>query len=237
MDASVSVYSCGKLPGATPEEVFQSIEAEAGELGFPYCSHWLRMPLPITRPYTLLFSNYPTEWQSRYKEKGYLQVDPSIMHGMRSSEPVVWSDALFAKTPQLWAEAQAHGLVNVWSQSRRDPEGTFSFLVLARPSGAIDATELAEAEWRMQRLVDASHTSMKARCKVPELMRPDVGLSDREIDVLRWTADGKTASEIADILFISERTVNFHINRIVCKLGACNKINAAVRAAMLGLVW
>ena len=110
-------------------------------------------------------------------------------------------------------------------------------LVLARSGPPITAAELAPIERRMRRLVDVSHVSMKERCRVPELMRPEVELSDREIDVLRWTADGKTSSEIAEILDISERTVNFHVNRIVAKLGASNKINAAVRAAMLGLIW
>jgi DNA-binding CsgD family transcriptional regulator len=31
--------------------------------------------------------------------------------------------------------------------------------------------------------------------------------------------------------------VNFHINQAVAKLGASNKVNAAVRAAMRGLLW
>ena len=56
-------------------------------------------------------------------------------------------------------------------------------------------------------------------------------LTEREIDVLRWTADGKTSAEIAEIMCISERTVNFHVNNVVAKLGACNKTSAAVRAA------
>jgi LuxR family transcriptional regulator, quorum-sensing system regulator SolR len=64
-----------------------------------------------------------------------------------------------------------------------------------------------------------------------------IDLSDREIDVLRWTAEGKTSAEIATILDISERTVNFHVNSVVAKLGATNKTSAAVRAAMLGLIW
>lgn len=237
MESSTQASSNDVLSGATPEEIFLSIEAHAQELGFEYCAHGLRMPLPITRPRTTFFSNYPPEWQDRYNERGYLEIDPTVAHGMRSSEPVVWSDALFARAPQLWEEAQSHGLRHGWAQSRRDPEGTFSMLVLARSGPPITASELAPIERRMRRLVDISHVSMKERCRVPELMRPEVELSDREIDVLRWTADGKTSSEIAEILDISERTVNFHVNRIVAKLGASNKINAAVRAAMLGLIW
>ena len=54
---------------------------------------------------------------------------------------------------------------------------------------------------------------------------------------VRWTAEGKTSADIAEFLRISERTVNFHVNAAVAKLGAANKTSAAVRAAMLGLIW
>ena len=60
--------------------------------------------------------------------------------------------------------------------------------------------------------------------------------TDREIEVLRWTADGKTASEIADILNISERTANFHIANVITKLNAPNKTAAVIRAGMLGML-
>ncbi|MDT8999869.1 autoinducer binding domain-containing protein [Paucibacter sp. APW11] len=225
------------LAASTPEESFARIAEEARTLGFEYCAHGLRMPLPITKPRTTYFSNYAPEWQQRYHEQGYMQIDPTIAHGMRSSNPVLWTDEFFAETPQLWQEARYYGLRHGWAQSRRDPEGTYSMLVLARSEQAITAAELEHTEPRMQWLVHTSHVSMKACCSDPELEQPKIELSDREIDVLRWTAEGKTSAEIADILNISERTVNFHVNSVVAKLGACNKTSAAVRAAMLGLIW
>ena len=54
--------------------------------------------------------------------------------------------------------------------------------------------------------------------------------------MLRWTADGKTTSEIADILNISERTANFHIANVITKLNAPNKTAAVIRAGMLGML-
>jgi LuxR family transcriptional regulator len=52
-----------------------------------------------------------------------------------------------------------------------------------------------------------------------------------------WTADGKTAGEISQILGITERTVNFHVNNAMAKLGTTNKLAAALRAAVLGLLY
>jgi DNA-binding CsgD family transcriptional regulator len=64
-----------------------------------------------------------------------------------------------------------------------------------------------------------------------------VMMTAREREVLRWTAEGKTAYKISRILTVSERTVNFHINNVVNKLGATNKTQAAVKAAALGLLF
>jgi len=76
-----------------------------------------------------------------------------------------------------------------------------------------------------------------SRCLTSRLMQEaDAKLSNREIAVLRWTADGKTSGEISRILNISERTVNFHINDVVTKLNAVNKTSATVKAAMIGLL-
>jgi len=223
------------LNGANGEETFMRIAAAAQQLGFEFCTHGLRFALPVTRPRTTFLSTYPPEWLARYGECNYVDIDPTVAHGMRSSEPVVWSDEFFAATPELWREAQAHGIRHGWAISKRDADGSFSMLVLARSEPPITQAELQASEWRMRQLAEMSHVAMKAH--MAEDLPADPMLSGREIEVLRWTADGKTASEIADILGISERTVNFHINQSVTKLGANNKVNAAVRAAMRGLLW
>lgn len=56
------------------------------------------------------------------------------------------------------------------------------------------------------------------------------GLTDREVEVLRWIAEGKRDGEIAVILGIGVRTVNTHVSHILVKLGAETR-SAAVRAA------
>ena len=222
---------------SSPEAWFSVITEHAQALGFSFCTFGLRLPLPITQPRTVYYSNYPAAWQARYNEARYIDVDPTVRHGMRSSAPIVWSDAVFAEVPQLWQEAQSHGIRHGWAQSRRDPEGIFSLLVLARPDPPIAAQELSANEQRMQWLVHWAHTSMKSACDDRSMRPQPVGLSPRETEVLRWTAEGKTASEIATILDVSERTVNFHVNSAVTKLDANNKTNAAVRASLLGLIW
>ncbi len=64
---------------------------------------------------------------------------------------------------------------------------------------------------------------------------PD-GLSQREVEVLRLIAAGKTDREIADELVISSRTVNNHVRSILNKTAVANRTEAATYAALHGLV-
>jgi LuxR family transcriptional regulator len=61
-------------------------------------------------------------------------------------------------------------------------------------------------------------------------------LTKREIEILRWTALGKSSEEIASVLHLSVNTINYHIKKSTAKLGAPNKTAAAVNAALLGLL-
>lgn len=61
-------------------------------------------------------------------------------------------------------------------------------------------------------------------------------LSEREREVLRWAAAGKTSCEIGMILGVTERTINFHVASVIAKLNASNKTHAAVKAVLLGII-
>ncbi len=60
-----------------------------------------------------------------------------------------------------------------------------------------------------------------------EIMVP---LSKREKEVLNWLKKGKSSWDIAAILKITERTVNFHVNNIMQKLNAVSRTQAVAVA-------
>ena len=63
-----------------------------------------------------------------------------------------------------------------------------------------------------------------------------VTLSDREVEVLRQVAQGRTDAEIARTLGIKPRTVGFHLAEAESRLGTTSRVAAVVLAARLGLL-
>lgn len=63
-----------------------------------------------------------------------------------------------------------------------------------------------------------------------------IPLSVREKQVLSWTARGKTAAQVGQLLFLSERTISFHVSRAIAKLGASNKTEAVAIAVRAGFI-
>jgi DNA-binding NarL/FixJ family response regulator len=59
---------------------------------------------------------------------------------------------------------------------------------------------------------------------------PPLPLSDRELEVLRLVADGRTNQEIGEALYIGPSTARNHISSILMKLQVDNRVQAAVRA-------
>lgn len=217
-------------------KLFDLITSLATDLGFEHCAYGMRMPLPLTQPKTAMFSNYPLAWQRIYHEQNYLAVDPTVHHGMRSLLPVTWSEELFSPALELWEEARSFGLEVGWAQSSRDVNGVGGLLTLARSSESLTIAELQVKELKMMWLGQVAHMAMSQLLTPKMLPNIDVQLTDREIEVLKWTGDGKTSSEISDILNISERTVNFHIGNAINKLNTPNKTAAVIQAALLGML-
>lgn len=61
-------------------------------------------------------------------------------------------------------------------------------------------------------------------------------ITNREGEVLKWVAAGKTASEIADITGLSQRTVNQHCENAQKRLGTNNRVHTVVEAIRYKLI-
>jgi LuxR family transcriptional regulator, quorum-sensing system regulator SolR len=221
----------------TSEQAFANILPEVTRLGFAYASFGMKAPVPLVAPRVVWCSNYPREWASAYENRQYIHCDPTVAHAIVSDNLVVWTDTLFAACPDMKAEAVRHGLVHGLAQPRRDAQGLVSLLTLAREAPPITDEELKAKLERIQWLSYLCHEGTVQHWAPSLFGAPDNTLSERELDVLRWSSDGHTASEMAQILGVTEATVNFHIRNACQKLGTRNKTSATVRAALMGLLF
>ena len=62
------------------------------------------------------------------------------------------------------------------------------------------------------------------------------GLTAREREILSWVARGKSSADIAQIVGIAERTVNFHVERVMRKLEVSSRMQAAIACVRHGLL-
>lgn len=223
------------IEASEPAQVLEQIGVAARHLGFEQCAYGLRSFVPFTRPRTRMLSTYDERWNRRYLEAGYLQIDPTVAHGVRSRTPVIWSDQVFRRTPQMWEEARSFGLRIGWAQSVFEADARVGMLSLARSCEPLTAAEMRAKDLWFQWLVSIAHHALLHHLGESPLSDIEP-LTSRQIEVLRWTADGKTSAEIATIMGISRTTVTYHITNAIARLHANNKNSAVARASRLGML-
>ena len=224
-------------PAQSEADTFDELSRIALELGFEFCSFGMRVPVLGEAPLEFWSTTYPERWQIDYMAHDYMRIDPTIEKALRDPLPVVWNEALFSGQRAFWEDAQAHNVRHGWTIATYGQRSSVGLLSLARSTDAITSDELADIE---AKLIWAAHTANgMIGTRIIEKLSPATihELTQREREVLRWTAAGKTSAEIGAILGISTRTVNFHILTVFDKLGVVNKTQAAVKAQMNGLLY
>lgn len=213
------------------------LAAQAKELGFDHAFYQAQIYPPMTRPTVVLVTQGPLGWTEAVEGQGLSELDPWIRHAQAQASPWLWTAESQPSPAAFWREAHRHGLRHGCTLPLRSEHGVIGVVTYTRSEGPVTQ---AEFEAKAPALRGHSQRWHEAQLKrhLPHLFhRPDSRLSERERTILRWTADGKTSAEIADILGLTKRTINFHVGKATLKLNATNKTQAALKAALLGLLY
>ena len=106
---------------------------------------------------------------------------------------------------------------------------------------ALEAYETAAAvgwAWVRESVLDLAR---RARLDIVAEDRPapgpadELGLTGREVEVLRLVAEGRTNRQIAETLFISPKTASAHVSNLLMKLAVTNRAEAGAAARRLSL--
>ncbi|OUM35585.1 LuxR family transcriptional regulator [Pseudomonas putida] len=218
-----------------PQKVFDIAVCLAQDLGMDYLGFNIRIQIATQTPRVFLYSNYPDEWIERYHREELYKQDPAANVCHSSTMPVLWSDELYREAPLYREAACQHGLRHGWTQSLFDQQHNESQISVARPAGSIDIAELYGKAGSVQWICHTLHAVLSEH-HLTALCPPQPKMSDRELEVLKWSAAGKTAYDVACILSLSQSTVNFHIRSVITKTNAANKASAIAIAAMRGWI-
>lgn len=219
----------------TSEQIYSLLQQQTESLEYDFFSLFVRHPIPFTRPKISLYTTYPDAWNAQYKAANYIAVDPVLKRDNFQLGHLCWSDGLFSDVQDLWDGARDHGIRMGVTQCLMLPNRAHGFFSVSRSHQGTQGPNSDEIEVRLQMLLE---TSLLALLRVEDemVMSREMKFSKRELEILQWTAEGKTSAEISMILSISENTVNFHQKNMQKKFDAPNKTQIACYAAAMGLI-
>ncbi len=187
---------------------------------------------PRERPFRI--TNLPDDWQSEYSKQKYYDHDPVMLFALYNLLPERWTNIIHRqelsnRQDRIMSNAAEAGLRDGLIVPVHGPGGEFAMLSLSHDESARQARNNVEADDALIHLFALRFHSIARSHLEPVEPEPPVDLTTREIDVLFWTAEGKSSWDIAQILGISEATVNFHIGSAKRKLGVYSKPHAVAK--------
>ena len=230
IDTLTALMQSGSL-----SDVMEVSQRAAKLIGFEHYSWIYTTPVCLSRSSTSTMTSSNDTVHLRIR-KGYYDKAPVLQGCLKSPLPVMWNgwpdDVLFADVREMQEDYRALGRRGGWAQSVVGSFGIRSIQVAAS-DGVIDPSDMAHIDPYMRWLALVVHYHLYRHLE----QRHRFQLSNREREVLCWTADGLTAAQVAERLSISASAVNFHLNNAMNALGAPNKTAAVVKAILFGLLF
>ena len=185
--------------------------------------------------YTVI-TNWPTELINQYDETGLLPRSHVMRELKQSSVPFVADKDFVVRG---YKEDEAKIVVDLFERFEmlnamwcpvQDATGQRGAVGMHGNRSTFSPQEMAEIAYVAAHVFSRLAYIRSLDSRIPET------LTDREIDCLNWTAAGKTSAEIAEILVLSEHTVNHYLNRATKKLSTVNRTQAVAKALRVGLI-
>ncbi|HEY1124015.1 MAG TPA: LuxR C-terminal-related transcriptional regulator [Sphingobium sp.] len=189
-------------------------------------------------PVAIFRSGFPDNIPDVYQRNGYAKHDPAARYALTTGKPL-FVDQLHTLTDFSRSEAKVYyamrdiGANNVLILPVFGPNTINGFICLMAPGNA-DRVHRLDCEGA-QSIAQIMHLKMIDLLPDAPVTIPNP-LSDRELEILRWVAQGKSNAVIADILSLSAGTVDTYLRRIFEKLGVADRTAAAVRGVSSGYI-
>jgi DNA-binding CsgD family transcriptional regulator len=212
----------------------------ANELGFGIISGALVVEHAAGRVSTFHLGNTPEAFASTFASTSVGRRDPVMRRLKRLSAPFIYDQSMYVseQAADLWEMQALFGYKTGIAMALHLPGGKHFVMGVDRdqplPGDDVIVTRM---------MADLQLLAVHAQETAVRLLAPQVHgvpyvprLTDREVEILKWTAEGKSAWAVGQILNISEHNVKYHVKRILVKLEVSSKHLAAAKAKALGLI-
>ena len=209
-------------------------------IGFETVSAVTMIEHGIGRSDVIIVDNTPTAYSGAYLDPKSGRMDPVTRHCRSETVPIIWDQTTYVGhgVGELWEHQAAYGYRTGIAMALHLPDGKHFCLGVDRDQDLPDdPNELQRLVADLQLFaVHAQDTAM--RILIPaEQQAERPSLTPRELEVLRWTMEGKTAWEVGAVLGITERTAVLHLSNAMRKLACVSKHQAVLKALKLGLIY
>lgn len=210
------------------------------KIGLDYYLFSVCEVVSLIAPKIITLTNFPPQWVELYFQNRSSSVDPILKYSFSHSAPILWSELISMpgfngeSDKAFMATGREFGLHSGLTVPLNPPSGQTSFFSVVSSDQEFD-------ENRLGSLLPAAGIFSKylfdAYVRIDKTENPKVNeLTERELECVFWACEGKTAWEMAHIVGVAERTINFHLTSVIKKLGASNRQHAVAKAVMYGLV-
>lgn len=197
-------------------------------MGWEYWVYTAKIPLQFSKNKSLLLTNFPLTWLAYYQLNKLIKIDPVYNHHSLSILPTVW------ETDNLeWAESSKDTQKFIKALKKHDWTGGIALPIHSQLSRGVmnfatkKPFETKEDAIMVTKMVGATIALTVHDQMFKLIVEPKYGirerLSGREMEVLRYAADGLAAKVIADKIGIAERTVIDYLQSAAKKLGTASK--------------
>jgi DNA-binding CsgD family transcriptional regulator len=184
----------------------------------------------------IVLTNLPAEFVSDYDALKLLRNSPTLAALKRSTAPIAWDlEMLYRERPAQEVEPlkelyARHRLVMGVYFPVHGPNGRRAAVVFSGDREKLTHTEMGELGIYVLHAYDI-YSNLVNREK-----SQSKGITARELEVLHWAAHGKTSTEIAAILSLSDHTINAYMNSAMRKLDCVNRTQMVAKALRLHLI-
>lgn len=173
---------------------------------------------------TIRFSTFPVEWVADVLRHGRYENDPIWTAAVSSREVVVWSSAVEglgrnASDPALY-----------YRRAGLEDGVTVPVITPHASRILIGAAHRVRVDAHTEAMLTVASNVLVSRAFGEGAGMPDHALTEREREILLWTARGRSAREIGILLTVSEKTVARHLLNVRSKLRATNTVHAVAVA-------